>query len=49
LPGMKAMKGKTPEFTQALSYDTTSGGLLPVVPKVDTDIEQPSVLPNFGW
>ncbi|AWS46442.1 hypothetical protein [Streptosporangium sp. 'caverna'] len=49
LPGLKAMKGKTPEFTQALSYDTTSGGLLPVVPKVDTDIEQPGVLPNFGW
>ncbi|SNS79333.1 hypothetical protein SAMN05216276_101670 [Streptosporangium subroseum] len=49
LPGMKAMKGETPEFTQALSYEPASGGLAPVLPKVDTDIEQPSMFPDFGW
>ncbi|WP_371783348.1 hypothetical protein [Streptosporangium subroseum] len=49
LPGMKAMKGPTPEFTQALDYDSASGGLAPVLPELDTDIEQPSLFPKFGW
>jgi hypothetical protein len=49
LPGMKAMTGETPEFTQALNYDTASGGLAPVLPKLDTGIEQPSPFPKFGW
>ncbi|WP_433366004.1 WXG100 family type VII secretion target [Streptosporangium sp. CA-115845] len=48
LPGVKAVTKKTPEFAQALNYDSSSGGLNVPPPKMP-EVETPSMLPDFGW
>ncbi|MEV4752555.1 hypothetical protein ACFQVD_40045 [Streptosporangium amethystogenes subsp. fukuiense] len=48
LPGVQAIQGETPSFTQALKYDSTTGGLTPPTPEMPKT-EQPSLLPEFGW
>ncbi|MGV9772954.1 hypothetical protein [Streptosporangium sp. NPDC003464] len=48
LPGVAAVQGKTPEFTQALNYDPSTGGLTAPLPKTP-EVKMPSLLPDFGW